>query len=102
MLFALSLWGIVCRLIHFRNKAVMYKCVKYRGLNTFQMHGILPLPKMENTIVFVRVSAFNRLVSRPNRLDATDVFVRRQISGMSHGLTNTALALLPFTTEAEG
>lgn len=44
-------------------------------------------------------------VCSPNYSDARQKFqdscVRRQIFGMSHGLTNTALALSPFTTDAE-
>jgi hypothetical protein len=41
-------------------------------------------------------------VCRPNRSDITDIFVRRPIFRMSNGLTNTALALPPFTASAEG
>ena len=39
------------------------------------------------------------IVCGPNCSDATDVFVRETIFGMSHGLTNTALALPPFITD---
>jgi hypothetical protein len=35
------------------------------------------------------------------RSNATDFFVRRQIFGMCHGLTNTTLVLPPFTTDVE-
>ena len=38
---------------------------------------------------------------RPNRSEATDDFVRRPFFRMSHGLTNTALALSPFTADVE-
>ena len=43
------------------------------------------------------------LVFRSNRLDTTDIliFMRRPIFWMSHGLTNPALALPPFTAAAE-
>ena len=38
---------------------------------------------------------------RGDRSATTDVFARRPIFGMSHGLANTALALSPFTADAE-
>ena len=48
--------------------------------------------------MFVRVVM---VFCRPNGLDATDVLVRRPNYRMSHGLTNTTLALKPSTTDAE-
>ena len=42
--------------------------------------------------VFVRVSSFH---SRQNHSETTRIF------GLPHGLTNTALALLPFNTDAK-
>lgn len=39
-------------------------------------------------------------VFRPNRSDATEVFVRRQIFGMSRGLTNSTVALSLSTADA--
>ena len=47
-------------------------------------------------IVFVRVSSLRRVV-----IINHPVLVRRSIFGMSHGLTNTALALPPFPADAE-
>ena len=68
-----------------------------------------PVTRMEvivqNTIVFVRVSPFHRVIiigSRPNCSDATDIFVRRPIFGMSHGLTNTTIARPSSIVNAEG
>lgn len=52
----------------------------------------------------VRVSPFHRVVKKMCRLNSSEakyIIVRRSIIGMSHGLTNSALALLPFTAEAE-
>ena len=52
----------------------------------------------------VRVSPFHRVVKKMCRLNSSEakyIIVRRSIIGMSHGLTNSALALPPFTAEAE-
>lgn len=55
--------------------------------------------------VFVRDSPFLRgvkIIYRLNPSDAADVFERRSIFGMSHGLKITSVAVPPFTADAEG
>lgn len=42
------------------------------------------------------------IVCRPNRSDATDVFVRRPLSGTSQGLTDNAVAQPLSTADVEG
>ena len=42
------------------------------------------------------------LVCKLNRWEATNVFMRRPIFRMSHGLTNIDVALPPSTADAEG
>ena len=58
----------------------------------------------QNMSVTVGVLSFHRVIiaCRPNRSDATDVFRRRPIFMISHGRSGTALALPPFTSDAEG
>ena len=55
--------------------------------------------------MFVRVSPFQRVVirnCRSNGSEAREVFVRRPIIGMSHGLTKTDLGPPSFTADMEG